>query len=450
MGLCSRERALELALALARESTALETEVTFEHGVERFARFAAEGATQSADRERFEIAVRVRLDDVEGLREARATVSGSTLEAGRAALARAMELARYSPPNRALVPLGGPVEVPRTLAEPSTLAHSFADKSRWIARALELCLPHFEPAGLLQSSALAKAIVNSRGRAVYGQTGRFAASLTVSGGGGSGMAQASAARPELVDHERLFESARRTAEQSRDPRPLEPAEYTVVLEPLAVSSILLFAAYQGFGAREVEEQSSFLCGREGRRLWSERFTLTDDPDHPAMPALAFDGEGTPKRRRVLVDRGTPTGPVTDRHFAARRGEESSGHALAQPSSSGPMPLNLVVSPGQGTLAELISGVERGLLVKQFHYTNAIDPKELLLTGMTRNGTFWIEDGRVKFPVRNLRFTQSLVEALANLRAVGAGGEAAGALFDGEIVTPPLVVDRFRFTSSTDF
>jgi predicted Zn-dependent protease len=260
MGLCSRERALELALALARESTALETEVTFEHGVERFARFAAEGATQSADRERFEIAVRVRLDDVEGLREARATVSGSTLEAGRAALARAMELARYSPPNRALVPLGGPVEVPRTLAEPSTLAHSFADKSRWIARALELCLPHFEPAGLLQSSALAKAIVNSRGRAVYGQTGRFAASLTwsASGATSSGLAEASIASDvtALDVDERVRVARSTTACSSRDPRPMEPADVRPwCSQPHAASALLLFAAYRGLlGAREVEEQ----------------------------------------------------------------------------------------------------------------------------------------------------------------------------------------------------
>ncbi len=451
MTLVSREQALEIAEALVRESAADETEVTFEHGIERFARFAAGGPTQTADRERFELALRVRLAGPGGLRESRASVAANSLALGRRALSRAIELASFAPANPELVSMGGAVVVHDTLVHPATLAHSFDDKSRMILAALEACQhANLEPAGLIQSSALAKAIVNSRGRAVYGQTGRHAFSLSASGGGGAGMAQASGAEPGHVDHAGVIRKAIRKATTSQGPRALAPGEYQVVLEPLAVSSILLFAAYQGFGAREVDERSSFLCGREGTRPWPESLSIADDPSNPLMPALAFDGEGTPKRRVALVDRGQLCPPVTDRHFAAKRGESSSGHGQAQPSNSGPSPQNMVIESGTQSLEQLIAGVERGLLISQFHYTNAIDPKELLLTGMTRNGTFWIENGRVERPVKNLRFTQSLVDALSHLNGVGRDGEVAGALFDGEIVAPPLRLERFRFTSATDF
>jgi len=395
--------------------------------------------------------VRVRLDGPGGLREARASVGASSVAEGRRALQRALELASFAPANPELVPLGGAAVVRDTAVHPAVLAHDFAQKSRIVQGALRACREsELEPAGLIQSSALARAIVNSRGRAVYGQTGRHAFSLSATGGGGAGMAQASGAEPGLVDHDAVLRKATKKARDSQGPAPLAPGEYTVVLEPLAVSAVLLFAAYQGFGAREVEEKSSFLCGREGAQLWPENLSIVDDPLNPLMPALAFDGEGTPKQRVVLVDRGQLRSPVTDRHFAAKRGEDSSGHAQAQPSGFGPAPQNMVIEPGTRSLEQLIAGVERGLLISQFHYTNAIDPKELLLTGMTRNGTFWIEDGKLARPVKNLRFTQSLVAALAGLTGVGRGGEAAGALFDGEIVAPPLRLERFRFTSATDF
>ncbi len=451
MSLVTREQALELAGRLVRESNAYETEVTFEHGIERFARFAEGGPTQTADRERFELAVRVRFDESGGLREARASVAANTLADGRRALAKALELCSFAPANPELVAMGGEVSVRETLVSPETLAHSFDEKARWIRAALDACrAAELEPAGLIQSTALARAIVNSRGRAVYGQTGRHSFALTATGGGGAGMAQASGAEPGLVDHERVMRKAVEKALASRAPADIEAGDYCVVLEPLAVSSILLFAAYQGFGAREVDERSSFLCGREGTRPWPKSLSITDEPDNPLMPALAFDGEGTPRRSVVLVDQGRLCGPVTDRHFAKKRAEEPTGHAQAQPSVCGPMPQNMVIAAGERSLEEMIAAVPRGLLISQFHYTNAIDPKELLLTGMTRNGTFLIENGRVVRAVKNLRFTESLLEALAGLTAIGRDGEVAGALFDGEIVTPPLSLARFRFTSATDF
>ena len=255
----SREQALDIAHALVRESPADETEVTFEQVSERFVRFAACGPTQTADRSRCELAVRVRLVQGGGLREARASVVANSLPDGRRALARAIELAQFAPPNAALAKLGAAVDLRASPRQEQSQPHEFAHKATWIRAALEAArTANLEPAGLIQTSSLARAIVNSRGRAVFDTTGRHSFALTLTGGGGAGTAQDSAASAEQVDHARVISRAVEKAVSSRDPIGVPPGDYSVVLEPLAVSSILLFAAYQGFGAREVDEQSSFL------------------------------------------------------------------------------------------------------------------------------------------------------------------------------------------------
>jgi predicted Zn-dependent protease len=442
---------LELARRVAEGSPADETEVTVDAAAERFVRFADRGPTQSADRERVDVSIRARLSSPGGVREARATCCGTDEAAFDAAVERAVALARVSPPAPDQPPLGGPVEVPETRSDAATLAHPFEQKAEWVRDALAACKSaDLRPAGLCGTGGLARAIVNTAGREVFGYRTRAHFALTASApGGGAGLGEQVVARAGNLDVARAIHRAVEKGAANRTPADLEPGEYTVVLEPSAVSSILLFASYQGLGAREVDEQSSFLCGRMGQRCFAEGVTLLDDATNAEHPDLPFDAEGTPKAPLVLVDRGTPTRPVTDRAWAARRGEESTGHALAQPSEHGPMARNLALAAGDQSLEELIAGVERGLLVTQLHYTNMIEPRELTLTGMPRNGTFLIENGRISKAVKSLRFTQTLVDALARVSGVGSEREAAGALFGGELLVPALRVERFRFTSSSD-
>jgi len=188
----------------------------------------------------------------------------------------------------------------------------------------------------------------------------------------------------------------------------------------------------------------------GERLFPGLLTIRDDAANEIYPGMLFDGEGSARRSVDLLDDGMLRGPVTDQRWARRLGVENTGHAVQQPSPHGPTCQNLVLSAGDSSLEELVAGVEHGLLVSQFHYTNMIEPQELTLTGMTRNGLFVIKDGRVAEPVRNLRFTQTLVGALQNVTGVGNRLEVAGALFDGEVICPALRIDNFRFTSTTDF
>ncbi len=448
-----RDEALAAARELVEASPADETEVTLRSVADRFVRYADSGPTQCADRETVWVSIRARFRADGGWREARASCDGLDAEETRAALERAVELARVSPPDPYAVPLGGAVEVPASAADERTERHPFEEKAAWVRRALEACSAEdLQPAGLIQTTSASTAIVNSAGREVHGARSRASFSLTATcdgGRGGSGFGDSIATRVDDLDVAGAIERAVQKAAAHRATEPIDAGEYTVVLEPAAVSAILLFAAYQGFGAQDVAEQSSFLCGRVGRRVLSEALTVVDDAGNDVYPGLRFDHEGHPRRRHVLVDRGTLCDPVTDSVWAARLGRENTGHSLPRPNSAGPKPENLVVAPGDATTEELIAGVERGLLVTQFHYTNLIDPRELLLTGMTRNGTFRIEDGRVGPPVRNLRFTDSLVRAFAHITGVSRERAVAGALFDGEVVCPALRIDGFRFTSTTD-
>jgi PmbA protein len=458
MSLLQREEALAIARRLIDASEATETEVGIDLVAERFARFADSGPTQSADRERHMVAVRARVRASDGWCEGKAICDGLGEAETLGALERATALARVAPPDGQLAPLEGAYEGMDQFGgrEPdaATLGHDFAAKAGWVRDALAACAEQdLVPAGLAITSGHVSCLVNSAGREVFDARSRAALSLTASApgfDGGSGFAEAITARVGELDSEMVLRRAVEKAVCNREPRPIEAGEYTVVLEPDAVSSILLFAAYQGFGAQAVHEQASFLCGRVGEELFPQALSIDDDAQNEVYPGLAFDGEGAPKRRVELLRRGVLTGPVTDSDWARKLGIGNTGHAHPKPNTDGPSPRNLVVHAGDSSLQDLIGGVERGLLVTQFHYTNMIDPKDLLLTGMTRNGTFLIEGGEVVGAVKNLRFTESLVNALANVSGIGRDREVAGALFDGEIVTPALRIDGFRFTSTTDF
>jgi len=462
----TQDEALDLARQLVESSPATETEVTVESSEDRFVRFADTGPTQSADRERVDVSIRVRLaaepgNSAAGFQEARATCASLEPIYTGPALERALTLARLSAPNPELNPLGGPVTIPETAPQRPTMDHTFREKAGWINAAMEACASEgLAPSGLIQTTSLQRTLANSAGREVQGARTRASFALTAGpfvaratggeGPAGSGCAESIASNVERIDGARVIARAVEKAVRGREPRAIDPGEYTVVLEPAAVSSMLLFAAYCGFGAQEVHEKSSFLCGRIGERLFSPGLRIRDDAANEIYSGLPFDGEGSPKLPLTLLEDGCLGGPVTDARWASKLSVDNTGHGQPQPSTEGPAPCNLIVDAGKESLEELIGGVKRGLLVSQFHYTNMIEPLDLTLTGMTRNGTFLIEDGKISHAVRNLRFTETLVNALSRVTGVGGEREVAGALFDGEIVCPALRIERFRFTSTTDF
>jgi len=462
MALLQQDHALDVCRELVEASPADQTEVTLECVEDRFVRYADEGPTQTADRERYDLSVRVRLNAGDGeakgpfagWREARATCGSLDPADTKAALERALTLAEVSEPNADLVPMGGPCVVQETALERPTMDHTFREKAAWVEDARNACeAQQLVPSGLAQTTAVTRTLVNSQGRAVHGARTRAAFSLTASpaaGEGGSGFAEAIHKNVEKLDVAGTIARAVDKAARSRHTEGIEAGEYTVVLEPAAVSSLLLFAGYHGFGAREVHEKSSFLCGRVGERIFPVELELSDHAANDVCPGFLFDGEGSPRERVGLLEDGALQGPVTDERWARKMGLPNTGHGRSQPSPGGPTTSNLCLAAGDKSLEQLIAGVERGLLISQLHYTNMIEPRNLTLTGMTRNGTFLIDRGQVGTAVKNLRFTQSLVEALQRVTGVGGEVDVAGALFDGEVVCPALRIERFQFTSTTDF
>lgn len=461
MALLQQDHALDLCRDLVESSPAEQTEVTLECAEDRFVRYADEGPTQTADRERYELSVRVRLGSGEedrgpfgGWREARATTGSFEAGEAKAALERALTLAEVSDAKTDLVPMGGPVAVPETALERPTMDHTFREKAAWVAQARAACeAQDLAPAGLAQTTAMTRTVVNSMGRAVHGARTRAGFSLTASptgGEGGSGFSEVIHKNVERLDVEGAIARAVDKAVRSRHTVAIDPGKYTVVLEPAAVSAMLLFTCAYGFGAQEMHEQRSMICGRVGEKLFPENLNLSDDVNNDVYPGFLFDGEGSPTERVALLESGAFQGPVTDERWARKLGLRNTGHGRVQPSPHGPLATSLVLAAGDKSMDQLVAGVEHGLLVTQFHYTNMIEPRDLTLTGMTRNGTFLIERGRVTQAVKNLRYTQSLVDALQNVSGVGDRQEAAGALFDGEVVCPALRIDDFQFTSTTDF
>ena len=301
--------------------------------------------------------------------------------------------------------------------------------------------------GSFQTGTETNAVANSNGVRVAGSRS-VAELITVSmgPGGGTGYAEAAAVDATTLDPRALGREAAAKARASADAVSLPPGDYPVVLEEYAVVDLLDMLGYLGFSALAVQEERSFV--EPGRQVGSEFITIRDDGTDPAGLPMAFDYEGVAKQRVPLIDRGVCQGVVYDAQTAARDGVASTGHGLPAPNPYGPFPLNLVMDPGTSSRDDLIGGLERGLLVTRFHYTNPVHPKLAIVTGMTRDGTFLVEDGRIVGPVRNLRYTQSYLDALAGTVAVGSERRTLNG-FLGGVVVPAVRVAGWAFTGATE-
>jgi len=291
------------------------------------------------------------------------------------------------------------------------------------------------------------AVANTRGARQCG-TRTVAQLLTVSMGpdGGTGYAEACAVDASTIDAAAIGREAAGKARATAHAVGIEAGDYPVVLEEYAVVDILDMLGYLGFSALAVQEGRSFV--EVGKRIGSDLVTIVDDGRDPNGLPMSFDFEGVAKQQVPLVDRGICRGVVYDAQTAARDGVASTGHGLPAPNPYGPFPLNMVMSPGTSSRDDLIAGMDRGLLVTRFHYTNPVHPKLAIVTGMTRDGTFLVEDGRIMGPVRNLRYTQSYLDAIAGVSAVAAERKTLRG-FLGGVVVPALRIDGWTFTGTTE-
>jgi len=278
----------------------------------------------------------------------------------------------------------------------------------------------------------------------------------------SGWQKASAGDVSQLDPGRMAQIAAEKALASKDPIELPPGKYTVILEPSAVLDVVGFMFWD-FGGSALLEQRSFLNDRMGTQLFGPNITVWDDVYHPLQVGVPFDGEGMKRHRVTLIENGVVKAVTYARSSAARMrlselGDKvgpitATGHGFSLPNEIGEAPLNLVfagAAPGQAqSVEEMIASTERGILVTRLWYIREVDPYEKMLTGMTRDGTFAIEDGKIRGGIRNFRFNESLIHLLQNVEAMGQSVRASGEE-SVDMVVPAMKVRDFNFTERTTF
>jgi len=235
--------------------------------------------------------------------------------------------------------------------------------------------------------------------------------------------------------------------RNRDPQDFEPGLYDVILTEYAAADILTFLGYVALGGTAFEEGRSFMSGRLGDRIMGENIDIFDDGTDLRTMAMPFDWAGVPKRKVPLISKGIAKGVVYDAFTAQKYGRENTGHGL--PGARGGIPAHIILAPGESSLDEMISGSKKAILVNRFHYTRVAEPMKVVITGMTRDGTFLVEDGEIKHPIKNLRFTQSYLEAMNNVEAIGSALKIQGS-YVGSVTVPALKIRDFNFTGTTSF
>lgn len=421
--------------------TDAEAEVTVTAGTESLTRFATGFIHQNVTDDLRTIHLRVALDG----RVAEATANQTDDDALARLVRSATEAARLRPVDPGWPGLAPPAPAPDIDHWDDATADASPDERATRVGAFVAAADGLETAGFCSTEGVVTAFANSAGQRLSGRATTAMLDGIARTGGADGSARAASARLGELEGTPLGVEAARRAREADDATDLEPGRYEVVFSPSCVVNILSFLAIYGFNGRAVEEERSFT--RLGEAQFDPAITLADDVSHPMAIGVGFDAEGTPKRRVELVREGVTTGLIHDRRTAAALGGESTGNAVAGAGSFGALPGNLVLEPG--STGDLVAGVTRGLLVTDLWYTRVLDPRTIVVTGLTRNGVWLVEDGRIVRPVTNLRFTQSYVEALAPGAVRGVGSDATlvgGATFGyGGYVVPSLHLAEWNFT-----
>ena len=423
-------------------------EVTVNASASGVTRYANSQIIQSTERDELRVYVRVVTEG----RLATATTNQLSPERLERAARNALEAARSSLPDEGFTGLADPAEVGRAepiqRVDPRTGAATAAERAAAVRSILDAAGRGIA-AGVVETGEQAYGVFNSKGIACFDAYSRAVATALVDDGSATGWGEASSHAIGDLDWEAVGRLAAHKAAAGHDAGDAEPGDYEVVLEPPAVATMLDYLSYVGFGAKQVLDGESFLSSATGDEVAAPSITVADDVWHPRSVGIGFDFEGVPRRRVDVIESGVARGPVTDQRTAAQMGLPVTGHYSGS-NEFGPYASNVVLEVGDQTYEDLVGAVADGLLVTRFHYVNVLDRPSTLLTGMTRDGTFRIRDGTIAEPVRNLRFSQSVLGALSTVEGVGRDLQAFALDFAsfGSTVTPALRVGTFHFSSGT--
>lgn len=431
---------------IAKSLDLLEVEVHVDEVIEALTRFANNAIHQHVAEHGLTVSLRVAVDG----RTARVTTNRTDEDALRGALESVASLAASQPKDPGLLPFPSKQKY-RAVRRyvPATAALTAEARARAVKNACAVAESKGQiAAGIFSSGQSQSVLANSRGLfAGYRQTqGEF--SITVQQGSATSWTKANAADYRSFDPHQLAKTASEKAARAENPVELPPGRYTIILEPAAVLDLIGFLFYD-FSATAVRDQRSCFSGRLGKQLLGKNITITDDVYHPEQLGTTFDGEGIPRERVVLVDKGVPRNLVYSRRSAKKAHTKPTGHGFALPNEYGEAPMNLVVEGGKTTLDGMISGTDRGLLVTRLWYIREVDPYEKIMTGMTRDGLFLVEKGKITQSVRNFRFNQSILQMLQNVESLGPSHRST-AEESFEMVVPPMKIKDFHFSEATKF
>jgi predicted Zn-dependent protease len=430
----------------ARALGVTQVEAILAGGEDALTRFANNAIHQNVASRDLNLSVRPVTDG----RTARATTNRLDAEGLRKVVEEAVAITRLTAPDPDMQPLAAPAECqPAERWFEATAQVTPRERALAVAEAIRVVEGAGQTAaGIYSTGDSFLAALNSRGLSAWHRETMARFSITAMASGSSGWAKASACYHGGLDPVQLAAAASHKAAASHSPRELPPGRYTVILEPAAALD-LAGQMFGDFSATAIRDGRSFLNDRIGSKVFGGNVDIHDDAYHPLQSGAPFDGEGVPRQPLTLVEGGVVKEIAYSRQAAALAGVAPTGHGFPLPNELGEAPLNIVIAGGDSTVEQMVASTERGILVTRLWYIREVDPYQKVFTGMTRDGTFLVEAGRIAAGVRNFRFNQSLIEMLSGVEALSRPVRASGEE-SPDMVVPAMKIRNFNFTEVTRF
>jgi len=436
-----KSRIIETLHSAMKDAPGDQVELVYDGEILNITHIAESEIQQNITRADASIVARVVLDGKIGV----ASTNKLDVDSVRACIADAADISKIAEPDESFTSLPNSPAAPEVNGfRHSTAEATPSDRANAVWMINKAAAMHnMTTAGAYRTIINQVAVTNSLGTEQYFEGTKAEFSLTVSAEDGrSGYAIAFDRDIANINPGELAEISIDKAVRSENPVDIDSGQYTVILEPAALGQLLLFLAFIGFGSGTFVQHRSFMAGSIGEQITSDLITVRDDIYNPRMQGMPFDYEGVIKKKVDLIVDGIAKGVVSDSGDARKMGTESTGHAHIATKSFTPYPKHVVMEPGDKSVKDMIGSIPRGIYITHFWYVNYLNPMRTMVTGLTRDGTFFIEEGKVTKPIVNMRMNQSILEALTNCRML-SNERRLYPQFSVVMLVPYAKIDNFQ-------
>lgn len=392
---------------------------------------------------------RVIVDSPEGKKIGGVSSRDLSVNGVKTAIRKATDIASFATPDKEFVSLPKPTKAVKGKPESKPQIVTPEQRAAAVRKITSVCKKHkLDVAGVIHTSSYSLGVANNFGINQYTNGADTYTTITAMAENSSGYASAIDKKFTNIDFEKLAQIACQKAILSKNPKEINTGAYTVLLEPDAVAEFMTFLGWLEFGAKAFAEKRSIMSKSIGKKVTGANITITDDCTHPKVYAFPFDYEGVSRKKVTFIDKGVAKGIVFDSFYANKLKKPNTGHALPQPNAYGPYPSTLIIKPGNTSMKDMLKMIDKGILITRFWYTRVVDPDKTLITGLTRDGTFWVENGEIKYGIKNLRYTINIYETLKNVLAISKETVLSGEFT--QTVAPALLIKDFTFTGKTQY